>query len=506
MSYAYHGNYCGPGWSAGQYQTSQVSEVQAIDEFDETCKQHDASYALKEDLRSADLHFAWENLYSLNPKRMVAGALVGIQGLIRGPHDKLPTSIKINNLHNYCEYTPEMVNVKKNNLRGTLAPLTKKEKKNLARVIADTHATDKFAIKPNLKQKSRYLEPTIRQQLAPVSIGTSIKATKPVTRAVQDGLIVSGREFLVSVYESSNTNWQLSACAPLHPMFYPASVMGSLARTYQKYRFNRVTVHFITRQPTSVTGEVALVYSSQVTEPAENGASANFLPRVMTRGNAILGPIWQCHSIEIDCDSTFRLIDPFISPDITEHIFGEVQAYTLSSVTDTAGYLLIDYDIQFKTTMFTPHSTILPLTTGPGAQYALTDVTTTPTALSAVTLTNTTVLTPVNGTVWKMIINADESTPATGTTLANAWITANQFALTTTTTGSGVLNYTIADGNVIYVVDQGNNLYCYISLESAIAGDGSGQLYYRTTGSTAASWQVNGYVVRMGLTQIGVNS
>lgn len=37
----YHGNYCGPNYSAGKFQTSVAnSDVPAVDAFDETCKRH----------------------------------------------------------------------------------------------------------------------------------------------------------------------------------------------------------------------------------------------------------------------------------------------------------------------------------------------------------------------------------------------------------------------------------------------------------------------------------
>lgn len=46
MSFAYHGNYCGPGWSAGQYKDAkdlkeEDFQVPAVDKLDEVCKRHD---------------------------------------------------------------------------------------------------------------------------------------------------------------------------------------------------------------------------------------------------------------------------------------------------------------------------------------------------------------------------------------------------------------------------------------------------------------------------------
>jgi hypothetical protein len=499
MSIAYHGNYCGPGWSAGAYQPSVDSGVPSLDKFDDTCKTYDALYSTGGDLAAADLQFAVSNLTLTNPKRLIAGALVGTQGLLRyaGVLDQYAKRPDDKNTED-----PFLSTMKLN--LPSIPKMTKREKANLRKVIADQEMSAALALKPKLKQSSRYLaplKPSLNVSNPPVSIGTTIRASKPTTIATRNGIVVRGREFLCQVFETSNANFQLSASAPLHPAFYVASTMGQLSRAYQKYRFRRLAIHFVTRQPTSVSGEIALVYASQITEPAENGASGNFLPRVMTRGDAILGPLWQNHSIEIPCDDRYRLIDPFVSPDIATHIFGEVQCYTQSGVTDAAGYLLIDYELELNTTMFAPHSTQLPISSGPGAQYTLVDSSTTPTALNSVQLTNSTNTEFSIGTVFKAYINADESTVATGTTLANSWQTTVQFATSTTVDSSLQSTFAITDGQIVYLVVVGSSIYVYNSLGSALTGAGTGQLYYRTTGSTAGSYPVNAYLVQFGTSQ-----
>lgn len=79
----YHGNYVGPGWSAGKYQKSVVSDVPAVDEFDETAKEHDAAYALGKNLKKADYKFFRQN-WGKGWKRSAAAAAVGLQGYFRG--------------------------------------------------------------------------------------------------------------------------------------------------------------------------------------------------------------------------------------------------------------------------------------------------------------------------------------------------------------------------------------------------------------------------------------
>lgn len=84
--FRYHGNYCGPGWSGGKYQNSiKGKKGSAVDEFDETCRKHDAYYADSENperLTKADFKFFRQN-YGKSLKRSAAAIAVGTQGLIR---------------------------------------------------------------------------------------------------------------------------------------------------------------------------------------------------------------------------------------------------------------------------------------------------------------------------------------------------------------------------------------------------------------------------------------
>lgn len=84
--FRYHGNYVGPGWSAGKYQRSvRRSRVPAIDEFDQTAKEHDAAYATPgADLKVADYKFYRSNI-GQGLKRSAAAVAVGLQGTLRPP-------------------------------------------------------------------------------------------------------------------------------------------------------------------------------------------------------------------------------------------------------------------------------------------------------------------------------------------------------------------------------------------------------------------------------------
>lgn len=88
MKFKYHGNYCGPFWNQGKYQGSKKTNkysVKPIDEFDETCLQHDDVYAVTEDqtkLKQADYQFFNDN-FGKGIKRSLAAIAVGTQGYFR---------------------------------------------------------------------------------------------------------------------------------------------------------------------------------------------------------------------------------------------------------------------------------------------------------------------------------------------------------------------------------------------------------------------------------------
>jgi len=86
VAFRYHGNYVGPGWSAGKYQRSvRRSRVPAVDEFDQTAKEHDAAYATPgADLKGADYKFYRRNI-GQGLKRSAAAIAVGLQGTLRPP-------------------------------------------------------------------------------------------------------------------------------------------------------------------------------------------------------------------------------------------------------------------------------------------------------------------------------------------------------------------------------------------------------------------------------------
>lgn len=87
MSVRYHGNWCGPGWSAGQWKnaadlTTEDFQVEAIDELDQACKNHDVGlrFAKNErDVRAANRRF-YREAAACGFQGTLAALLVGAFG------------------------------------------------------------------------------------------------------------------------------------------------------------------------------------------------------------------------------------------------------------------------------------------------------------------------------------------------------------------------------------------------------------------------------------------
>ncbi len=517
MSLAYHGNYCGPGWSAGAFQQSVKSSVKAIDPFDTSCQKHDAAYATAgEDLATADLQFAGENI-GLNPKRLVAGLAVGMQGLAR----KAGFLGRDNHYQDYSAFRVENPII----LGG---PETTKDKENMAKKRNIDKAIKRAALlyslqhpSPREDQRERAIldrEMAVRTKrvkskaksalsalrrgfgkvavsAAPVSIGTTVTASKPVTKAVAGGVIVTGREFFGSVDQSTDPNWQLASMNPVHPAFYPASVLGNTARMYQYYRFRRLVIHYVTKEPTSNGAEIVLVYCPNILEPAEDGSNAQFLPRVMTRGHAVMGPLWQNHSMEVPVDGIFRKVDAFnAGVNFNDNVNGEVQTYVLGTANRVAGYLLVDYDIEFKETMITPHTSQIPIPSGSGSELEL--VVPASTANFAVLANTNTILGTNLGQVFRFVVSIDQSTFGAGTTASNAWSTRTFYHSDSTTFGAGNQVLNLVDGMQFFLVTLSGGVLVYLSLEGAIAGNASQQVFVNTTSTTATTIVGRAYKIR----------
>lgn len=471
-----YGNYCGPYWSNGAFQSSVNPTVDPMDELDAICMEHDRIYFLRGDLLAADREFVG-SAYGNSWLGALFAIPVGLQYMVRAT-DKLLT---------YQNTTQTMVKVIPPKMKNT-PTVSKKEQK-----------LKKNKVPPGM---------STTVSTPPVSYGTMIKATNPIiTRTLTDARVV-GRDFIGTVEGQGVSTFGLGKSALLSPAFFLSTILGNMARSFEKYKWNRLRIHYVPKVATSVTGQVILCSQSSCTMPGLQPEAGTFLPRAMSQGNASFGPLWAANFIDITCDTLFRNIDPTTSVDLDDSILAELQVYTQVNAVQQVGYLFAEYDIAFKEPVYSQHSLTVPIPTGPGlrvilgesglgvvnADFALID----PHGTLGLASSR-------NGTIWRLVFDIQGSTPSTGATLANCATVATTSRATTATFQTQLSDLPFIGGLTLYGVTVNTEIDLYTSMEAALNGNGTGQVFYRTVTTVAnGAYNFDAQMVRIGTATMAV--
>lgn len=201
--------------------------------------------------------------------------------------------------------------------------------------------------------------------VAPISIGNTLRSSKPMTSLVRDGVSVTGRDFLQAIGGIGvGGNWCLSGGIPLTPAALVASALRGYFSSYQEYRFRRVIVHFITSSPTSTSGDVLVLHHDNRAGPKVNHNSNNFLSYAMSTTSAILGPQWANHSMVVDVGDRWLSTDIFNAEDVQHQSDGEILVYSRNTINgqnpDSPGFIVMDYAVEFRHMMVNPRILTLP--------------------------------------------------------------------------------------------------------------------------------------------------
>jgi hypothetical protein len=479
-----HGNYCGPNWSNGRHQPSVVGDMSPADEFDETCRIHDAQYALDGDLVAADLNFAWSNL-GKGFLPTVAAMVVGAQGSFRA----------------IDKYRPKFIQKEKEQMTPRLRGTPRK----VPNGSQSKNKNQKTTGKPPSRGPQLGLE--VSRQFAPASIGSSIRAVPPRLSRTVDTARIVGRDFIGTVEGQGVSTFGVGKSALLNPAYFYSTQLGNLARSFERYRWNKLRIHYVPKVATSAVGQIIMCSSRSVSEPCLQPEAGTFLPRAMSQGNAVFSSLWTPAYIDIDVSPEFKLVDPTTTTDLDDSIHEELQVYTQISVAAQVGYLFAEYDCSFEEPIYTPHSTAIPIYTGPGARttLALNAAVTIPGDTLALTDTASSSIfaSAVVGTIYRAVLDLQGSTTPGGTTFANA-LQVNHFlhgttAVVTTTSA----NLPIVGGLTLYITNYSTGVAtAYTSLEAAVAGSGSGQVFIRTATTSIGAFAFDMTMVRIGETSL----
>lgn len=274
--------------------------------------------------------------------------------------------------------------------------------------------------------------------VAPVNLGNSLRSVKPIVTAKPGSVTVCGRDFVMPIdgIGTGDSGWEFSGGVPLTPAALVASVLRGYFSSYQQYRFNRVVAHYISSSPTSLAGDIMFMYHTNRAGPKVNKSSSNFMSYVLSNPSSLLGPQWSNHSTEIDISGDWTPTDIFDAEDVQHQSDGDLIVYTRNTTNgsspDSPGYLVLDYECEFRHQMTNPRILTLPTSLMKWFAVGLRTNVISPTARDPLIFTNfssdkpdqvTTTLPAgdVRGNIYQLVVNADNSFNPNGLNFATAF-------------------------------------------------------------------------------------
>lgn len=335
MAFAYHGKYCGPGWSAGKYQSSVESDVPAMDEFDETCKLHDAVYARRGNLRHADREFFLRNILSIDPRRHYAAVAVGGQSVLRDFTSQPAVTLD----HSKQEES----NTMRKQQTPTPAPLTRAPASSLRGGANGSRAKSTNGSCPPMTMKQ-----------APVAMAVAVPSARQSPAANRGAYTVTNREYVG--YVSSSSSFTLTSMFTNPGLTTTFPWLSNVANNFDRYIFRKLRYTFVPSVSTATSGRIALVWNYNAADP----------PPTTKAGALSIAPanetsVWSPNVLDIPCTGQIQYTRDGLpnNVDLKTTDMGTLYIVTdLASGTATIGELYVEYVVEFMN----PHAHIPPTT------------------------------------------------------------------------------------------------------------------------------------------------
>lgn len=344
--------------------------------------------------------------------------------------------------------------------------------------------------------------PVSQINTAPVSVGNSVRGSRPRITQTTNGARVVGRDFAFALSSSAATvtGFELIGGMPITPCALPSSVLRNYCQMFQKFKVNKVIAHYITSSPTSQAGDVVFYYERDRLAPMPDYSNSNFLPYVLSDPNTIIGPQWTNHSSLIVPTPDWKTTLYGNQTDLNEDAAGTLFFFSKTNAANSPGYMLIDYDISFKELSVNPRAGSLPVARAQSNFICLTSPATLTagaaarfTFSSGKTIANVTSAAPtgdVQGDIYKMVLQITASTQVnaiwsgTGTTPT----VSNLFVY------DDGLNITLDDGFTCYAKHSANaaDYVLFATLEQAVSDSDQ-------TGTGAIEWGLNATVAAVNI-------
>lgn len=445
-------DYCGPYISDGRFQTSVEGYATARNALEQACKEHDGAYARGADRQAADRQFV-RTVYSLHGAR----GLERVLGYVFG------TAVSAQMLYRY--------------LNGTngVAPLG-----YLERSLMSTKSISSAGTK---RSRVGYDEVVLSK---PSVYGTGIVLQPPVVSRYGNGIKVRGSEFAnpsASGTTASSSLWMLIMAINLNPAYFENSRLGNYCSLFQKFKFTKIRLNYITNVGTSTNGNILVEYAPSSTQVCRAWNGATFLNQVMGNAGSCLMPIWENFKIDIPLEETgFKYIDMETSAETRYVNNGCIYVYGGNMAAGTkGGYYVLEYEILFDTPITSPRINEVPFPSSWSFQYVPLAMNAAAAAGNLVELTHTAVL--GGSFVYKVILDITNASASGGTgTVSTSF--ANNLKVAQPNALFGTVS-AVVDGFTCFGLSNSTGNVLRLSLtQTGIIATGIDYLYYTNTIAT----------------------
>lgn len=335
----------------------------------------------------------------------------------------------------------------------------------------------------NRKTTSRALRspasfgPVSQINTAPVSVGNSVRGSRPRITQTTNGARVVGRDFAFALSSSAAavTGWEIIGGMPLTPCALPSSILRNYCQMFQKFKINSIVAHYITSSPTSQAGDILFYYERDRLSPMVDYSNSSFLPYVLSDPHTMIGPQWTNHSMAVKPTGDWKTTLFGNQTDLNEDATGSLFLFSKTNAANSPGYLLIDYDISFKELAVNPRAGTLPVARAQSTFVCLTapaSITSSSAASFVITsgknIANVTSAPPTGalaGDIYKVVFQITASTQVNA-----AWSGTGSPTVANLLTYADGTAITLDDGFTCYMNSVDNtNWILFPTLEAAVA-------------------------------------
>lgn len=258
---------------------------------------------------------------------------------------------------------------------------------------------------------------------------------------------------------------------------------------YSHFKINGLVAHYITSSPTSTNGDVMFYIQKTKGDPMVNWTSTSFLPYVMSDSSSCLGPQWTNQSTAFKGPNTWYKCDLITDDAEDDSCPGDLFLFSKTSSTDSPGYVLLDYEIEFRGLQLSVKNTLYPVSRANWSQVNFAIGSTAVTAGNSMANLGVNVSNNIAGTqgmptgaalgdIYKIFFDVTNSVVGNWT-----GVNAGTLAKVTQPSLSG-RNITLTDGFTCYGLccsATAGNFALFTTLEGAMSGAADTIVYQTTT-------------------------